>query len=103
MSARERGRNATFNAIAPGLWNHIPIWIKLLLGPSREGPRVGEVSEWLKEQHWKCCWRLKPPRGFESPPLRWCENLVEFTTRSRARHGRGCWRLGKTTMIFNDF
>src|SRR4051794_25653620 len=30
----------------------------------------GEVSERLKEQHWKCCWRLKPPRGFESRPLR---------------------------------
>jgi hypothetical protein len=24
---------------------------------------AGEVSEWLKEQHWKCCRRLKP-----SPP-----------------------------------
>jgi hypothetical protein len=32
--------------------------------------RIGEVSERLKEQHWKCCWRLKPSRGFESPPLR---------------------------------
>ena len=31
---------------------------------------LGEVSEWPKEQHWKCCNGLKPVRGFESPPLR---------------------------------
>src|SRR5213075_753461 len=41
-----------------------------------EYPRIfpGEVAEWLKAQHWKCCWRLKPPRGFESPPLRFLLN-----------------------------
>ena len=31
---------------------------------------AGEVSEWPKEQHWKCCMGLKPHRGFESLPLR---------------------------------
>src|SRR4051812_31808689 len=35
----------------------------------RGGP-PGEVSEWPKEQHWKCCMGLKPHRGFESLPLR---------------------------------
>src|SRR5437879_486885 len=32
---------------------------------------TGEVSERLKEQHWKCCIGLKPDRGFESRPLRY--------------------------------
>jgi hypothetical protein len=30
----------------------------------------GEVSEWLKELAWKASGRVKPPRGFESHPLR---------------------------------
>jgi hypothetical protein len=29
--------------------------------------------------------------------------MVGFTNRGRARHGRGCRLLGKTTMFFNDF
>ena len=40
---------------------------------------AGEVSEWPKEQHWKCCMRLKPHRGFESLPLRFVVILVGFT------------------------
>ena len=31
---------------------------------------LGEVSEWLKVHAWKACVRVKPHRGFESPPLR---------------------------------
>src|SRR5947208_2453603 len=41
--------------------------------------RHGEVSEWLKEQHWKCCSGLKPARGFESRPLRFVEVHAGFT------------------------
>src|SRR5690606_32864663 len=29
---------------------------------------LGEVSEWLKEQHWKCCMGLVPIGG-SNPPL----------------------------------
>src|SRR6476620_6794887 len=31
---------------------------------------AGEVAEWPKAQHWKCCSGLKPAREFESRPLR---------------------------------
>ena len=31
---------------------------------------VGEVTEWLKVRDWKSRGRVKPPRGFESHPLR---------------------------------
>src|SRR4051812_28970819 len=44
------------------------------------GSTSGEVSEWLKEQHWKCCWRLKPSRGFESPPLRFKQHQESPST-----------------------
>jgi hypothetical protein len=49
-------------------WNPSRTWIKLAGLPSWNGS--GEVSEWPKEQHWKCCIGLKPNRGFESLPLR---------------------------------
>src|SRR5437762_7395588 len=41
--------------------SYLPLWPR----------KPGEVSEWLKEQHWKCCSGLKPARGFESRPLRY--------------------------------
>jgi hypothetical protein len=34
-------------------------------------PLSGQVSERLKEQHWKCCIRLTLYREFESRPVRW--------------------------------
>ena len=36
----------------------------------RQTKIAGEVTEWLKVHDWKSCRGLKPPRGFESLPLR---------------------------------
>ena len=56
---------------------------------------AGEVAEWPKAQHWKCCMRLKPHRGFESPPLRSTRQssltagrTADASERSRARAPR---------------
>src|SRR5260221_14163074 len=48
---------------------------------------TGEVSEWLKAQHWKCCWRLKPSRGFESPPLRCKRSVLRNLLHGSELHG----------------
>ena len=36
---------------------------------------LGEVTEWLKVRDWKSRGRVKPPRGFESHPLRFWRTL----------------------------
>src|SRR4051794_33627795 len=46
-------------------------WLDLIVPRSASRLRhPGEVSEWLKELAWKASGRVKPPRGFESHPLR---------------------------------
>src|SRR5438270_492410 len=50
--------------------NGMPSRLGLNYHPVLTDAPTGEVSEWPKEQHWKCCMRLKPHRGFESLPLR---------------------------------
>src|ERR1041384_2173863 len=60
--------------------------LRLLTGSRRRDMMrpSGEVSEWPKEQHWKCCNGLKPVRGFESRPLRLMKSMVSFTNNTRA-------------------
>src|SRR3954468_20813284 len=65
-------------------------------------PRSGEVSEWPKEQHWKCCNGLKPIRGFESLPLRFSAErrfwlppprMLEGIFLRGFRNEKFCWCL----------
>jgi hypothetical protein len=55
------------------------------------GQSSGEVTEWLIVQHWKCCVRLKPYRGFESPPLR--------SNRDACRNSAGVLHLERIEWI----
>ena len=66
-------------------------WILGLVGSGHADTllRSGQVSERLKERHWKCRVRIYLYRGFESHPVRLWSNscssaLVRQTTRLRA-------------------
>src|SRR5436190_8530299 len=59
---------------------------------------TGEVSERLKEQHWKCCWRLKPPRGFESRPLRYFLANPSCVSTS-STNGNDTFLTGKVAIV----
>ena len=44
-----------------------------------------------------------PYPGFESPSLRYCENIAGFTNQCRAGNFRRDIVLGNTAMFFNSF
>jgi hypothetical protein len=52
----------------------------------------GEVAEWPKAQHWKCCVGVKPHREFESRPLRFPAKSYVKSRREKVTGVKaGCW------------
>ena len=52
------------------MWTVISAAVRIGCNRIRQIEITGEVTEWLKVHDWKSCGGLKPPRGFESLPLR---------------------------------
>src|SRR3954454_20593229 len=75
-------------------------WLDLIVPRSASRlPASGEVSEWLKELAWKASGRVKPPRGFESHPLRSGATYNSARGLERLPRGRDPLRLARADRL----